>query len=193
MLLVCLGASAAFAQHKIVMINGKVIEASEYTVGDMFISYKKTDGNGSMKAVDRYDVFAIQRQDGTEEMIYVSDSIDYTVAEAREYIKGEQTAHELFNRRPIQATSILVGGAASLLSFYSLPVPMLYAVAVGRFNTKNIKVASDTDKHLLDSEAYREGYQREVRNLKIQQSLKWGYISLGLGLTGLLIYGATSK
>jgi hypothetical protein len=69
---------------------------------------------------------------------------------------------------------------------------MLYAVVAGRFNPKEIKVPEGFDASLKNSEPYKMGYEKGARNIKIQKSLKWGYISLGVGLTALIIYGATS-
>jgi hypothetical protein len=48
---------------------------------------------------------------------------------------------------------------------------------------------SDFDPQLAAAEPFKFGYQKAARNIKIQQSLKWGYISLGVGLTTLIIYG----
>ena len=45
------------------------------------------------------------------------------------------------------------------------------------------------DLKTASTEPFIIGYEKSARNTKIQQSLKWGYISLGLGLTGLIIYG----
>jgi hypothetical protein len=70
---------------------------------------------------------------------------------------------------------------------------MLYGVAIGRFSPKKIQVPEGYDPQLINSDPYKMGYQKGARNIKIQKSLKWGYISLGAGLTGLIIYGVSSK
>lgn len=185
---------SVFGQNKILLTSGKVIEAVNYNVGDIFVTYTKTgDKKAGSRAVDRFDVFSITNANGEEEIVYAPvDSLDFTVPEAREFIKGEQAAKEVYKPKGTNVGSIVVGAGASILSFYALPVPMLYSVIAGRFSPKNIKVPEGYDPVLKDSEPYKLGYQKSARNMKIQRSLKWGYISLGVGLTGLIIYGATN-
>jgi hypothetical protein len=179
------------AQGTIQMINGKMIKVDYYSVGDLFVSYKKQgDNRGNTKAVDRYDVFSIIKDDSSEQIIYVpADSLDYTVDEARQYIKGEQAAHLYYKKPGNGISAAAVGLGSSILSFYALPVPMIYAIALGRFNPKMDQLPSDFDPQLAAAEPFKFGYQKAARNIKIQQSLKWGYISLGVGLTALIIYG----
>jgi len=192
-LLICFSLSV-FSQNKILLTNGKVIEAVNYNVGQIFVTYTKTgDKKNGSRAVDRFDVFSITDPNGQEEIIYAPvDSLDFTVEEARQFIKGEQAARIIFKPHGTNIGSAVVGAGASILSFYALPVPMLYSVVAGRFSPKEVKVPKGFDASLKDSESYRLGYQKGARNLKIQKSLKWGYISLGVGLIALIIYGATS-
>ena len=179
------------AQGTIQMISGKMIKVDYYSVGDLFVSYKKQgDTRGNTKDVDRYDVFSIIKDDSSEQIIYVpADSLDYTVDEARQYIKGEQAAHLYYKKPGNGISAAAVGLGSSILSFYALPVPMIYAIALGRFNPKMDQLPSDFDPQLAAAEPFKFGYQKAARNIKIQQSLKWGYISLGVGLTALIIYG----
>ena len=86
----------------------------------------------------------------------------------------------------------IIGVGTSLLSFYSLPAPMLYSVIIGRFNPKHMQIPAGYDAPYSTTEEYRFGYNKKARNIKIQQSLKWGYIGLGVGLAGFIIYGATT-
>ena len=176
-------------QIKIQMINGKVFEAVNYSTGDMYINYKKPGtGRWLNKKVDRYDVFSILKADGTEEMIYQADSLDFSIEEARQYIKGEQAALKYY-RRPTNAIgAAAIGVGSSVLSFYGLPVPMIYSVIIGRFNTKKIQVPESYDKQISGTEPFRLGYQKTARNMKIQQSLKWGYVSLGVSIAAILLY-----
>jgi hypothetical protein len=192
-LLICYSLNS-FSQHTILMTNGKVIEAVNYNVGQIFVTYTKTgDKKTGSRVVDRFDVFSITNAAGEEEIIYAPvDSLDFTVEEARQFIKGEQASRLVFKPTGTSIGSAVVGAGASLLSFYALPVPMLYAVVAGRFNPKEIKVPEGFDASLKNSEPYKMGYEKGARNIKIQKSLKWGYISLGVGLTALIIYGATS-
>jgi hypothetical protein len=188
----------ANAQHTIQLLNGKQIAAETYLVGDMFVSYKKPgDTRTAPRLIDRFDVFSVKNASGEEEMLYTpSDSLDFSVSDARLYIEGEQTAIKYYNRPSVKWTSAVIGAGSSILSFYALPVPMLYSLALGRHNPHNLQLGPRSDKSAdsagdlvskKDNEAFRFGYQRAARNIKIQQSLKFGYISLGVGIAALII------
>ncbi|CAN5544155.1 hypothetical protein BH11BAC2_BH11BAC2_08810 [soil metagenome] len=181
------------SQNKILLINGKVIEAETYSIGDLFVTYKKAgDSRSTPRAVDRYDVFSVIRRDSTEEIVYTPDSLDFTLEEARSYIKGEQIALAYYRRPSTSISSAILGAGSSILSFYALPVPFLYGVILSRFNPKPSKfqLPENMDRAIVNDEPFKLGYQKAARNLKIQKSLKWGYIGLGVGLTTLIIYGA---
>jgi hypothetical protein len=186
------------AQHTIQLLNGKQITAETYSVGDIFVSYKKVgDTRTAPRLIDRFDVFSVKNASGEEEMLYApSDSLDFSVADARLYIEGEQTAIKYYNRPSVKWTSAVVGAGSSILSFYALPIPMLYSLALGRHNPHNLQMGPRSESNTTltpelsakkDNEAFRFGYQRAARNIKIQQSLKWGYISLGVGIAALII------
>ena len=190
--------NGANAQHTIQLLNGKQITAETYSVEDMFVSYKKPgDTRTAPRLIDRFDVFSVKNASGEEEMLYTpSDSLDFSVSDARLYIEGEQTAIKYYNRPSVKWTSAVIGAGSSILSFYALPVPMLYSLALGRHNPHNLQLGPRSDKSAdsagdlvskKDNEAFRFGYQRAARNIKIQQSLKFGYISLGVGIAALII------
>jgi hypothetical protein len=182
-------ASQLCAQNKILLLNGKLIDAESYSLGDIFLNYKRPgDARTAPRLIDRYDVFSIQRSDSTEEIIYLpADSLDYSIEEARLYIKGEQLANMYYNRPSVKWSSAAVGIGSSILNFYALPVPMIYSLVLGRFNPRNIQVPEEYS-YLKQNEAFQTGYKKAGRNIKIQQSLKWGYVSLGLGIAGFLVF-----
>jgi hypothetical protein len=182
------------AQQKMLLLNGKEIEIKSYTVDDNYVNYKRsTDKPGKTRLIEKYDVFSVKKEDGTEDIIYKSDSLSFTVEEARNYIRGEQAADKFYHKPVNKWTAGVVGVGASVLSFYSLPVPMLYSVVVGRINPKNMQIPDGYDAPYSSTEEYRFGYNKKARNLKIQQSLKWGYIGLGVGLAGYIIYGISTR
>lgn len=189
LLVLTFGMPAAKAQHKILLLNGKVVETEHYSLGDEYLTFRKGNKK-SLSNIDRYDVFSVTDSAGKEEVIYQPvDSLDYTVEEARHYILGEQVANSVYREPSTAWTSAVLGAGSSLLAFYALPVPMVYAVVLGRFNPKVKNIPSTVEPAIAQSEAFRYGYQKSARNLKIQRSLKWGYIGLGVGFTGLLLYG----
>jgi hypothetical protein len=183
----------ASGQNKILLLSGKTIETEHFSVGDEYLSYKKSSGKKLLGTLDKYDVFSVTDSAGNENLIYQpADSLDFTVDEARNYILGEQAAFSVYKKPATAWSSAIIGAGSSILAFYALPVPMVYAVVLGRFNPKVQNVPSNIDPAIASSEPFVYGYKRSARNLKIQRSLKWGYISLGLGLTGLLIYGSVT-
>jgi hypothetical protein len=179
------------AQQRILLLNGKYISIESFQEGTDFISYKKVnDKRKKMRTVDRYDVFSIETEGQEERIIYTpADSLDFSVEEARLYIRGEQVASEYYKAKGASISSAAVGLGSGFLSFYAIPVPMLYSIVLGRFNPKKMKLPENFDQNIANSEAFQFGYNKSARNHKIQQSLKWGYISLGVSLTALIIYG----
>ena len=191
MLVLALGHPHLNAQNKILLLNGKTIETEHYSLGDEYLTFRK-GSKKNLSSIDRYDVFSVTDSLGAENVIYKpADSLDYTVEEARHYILGEQIATSVYREPSTGWTSALIGAGSSFLAFYALPVPMVYAVVLGRFNPEVKNVPATVDPAIAHSEAFRFGYQKSARNLKIQRSLKWGYVGLGVGFAGLLIYGVT--
>lgn len=183
------------AQQRILLLSGKYITIDSYQLGDDFLSYKKiNDKRKKMRVVDRYDVFSIETEGQKEKVIYAPvDSLDFSVEEARLYIQGEQVASEYYKAKGASISSAVVGAGSGLLSFYAIPVPMIYSIIIGRFDPKKMKLPENFDQNIANSEAFQFGYKKSARNTKIQQSLKWGYISLGVSLTGLIIYGIENR
>ena len=182
------------AQHTIQLLNGKQISAESYSVGDLFVTYKKSkDNRNNPRMLDRFDVFSVINASGEEEMLYApADSLDFSVADARLYIEGEKTALKYYNRPLVKCSSAAIGAGSGILIFYALPIPMLYSLAIGRHNPQNLQltnnvVLSPEMSAIKDKEAFRFGYQRAARNIKIQQSLKWGYIGLGVGIAAFIV------
>lgn len=185
--------SIGFSQQKLLLLNGNEINIKSYTIDDIYIGYKKVDDKrNKTKVVEKYEVFSITKQDGSEEIFFKPDSASFSLEEARNFIRGEQAAKQFYNRPANKWAAGAVGLSSSVLTFYSLPAPMLYAVVIGRFNPKKMQIPDGYDAPFSSTEEYRAGYNKKARHLKIQQSLKWGYIGLGIGLTAFIIYGATN-
>lgn len=183
----------SFAQDKIVLLNGKVIELKSYTVNDEYIFYnRKDDTRSKQRLLEKLDVFSILKADSSEIVIYKDDTINgLSIEQVRNYIRGEQGAMRFYNRQAHIGESAIIGMASSILIFYSLPVPMFNAVILGRFSPKKMQIPEGYDLPYSKTEEYAVGYQKKARNLKIQQSIKWGYIGLGVGLAGFIAYYAT--
>lgn len=193
--LICLLANilTVNAQEKMLLINGKTIEIKSHTINDDYIFYNKvSDIRNKSRVAEKIDVFSIQKTDGTEELIFQDDSANgLSIEQVRNYIRGEQAAMRFYNEQTHIGESAIVGMASSFLIFYSLPLPMFNAVILGRFSPKKMAIPEGYDKLYSGTEEYMLGYQKKARNLKIQQSIKWGYIGLGVGLIGFITYYST--
>ena len=151
--------------------------------------YRPDDVRTKSRLAEKVDVFSIQRADGTEELIFQPDTVNgLSLEEARNYIRGEQAAMKFYNEQTHIGESAIIGIASSILVFYSLPVPMFNAVILGKFSPRKMNIPEGYDAPYSSSPEYKFGYQKKARNLKIQQSLKWGYIGLGVGLIGFIAY-----
>ena len=181
---------AANAQEKMVLINGREIKIKSHVVNDDYVFYYRTDDIRNKKRLaEKIDVFSILKEDGYEEVIFQPDTVNgLSLEEARNYIRGEQAAMKFYNEQAHIGESAIIGVASSILIFYSLPLPMFNAVIMGKFSPKKMKIPEGYDAPYSATDEYKIGYQKKARNLKIQQSLKWGYIGLGVGLVGFIVY-----
>jgi hypothetical protein len=180
-----LGIATTSAQQKITLLNGEEINVTSYSIGEMFVNYKLTgDSPKKLRIVDKYDVFSVTNSDNKEEVLYKpADSLDFTIDEAKVYMEGERAATKHFDKSGSSISSIYVGAASGVLGFYSIPLPFLYSMTLGRKNPKQLPAEF---KSYEGNEAFRLGYNREARNIKLKQSLKFGYVSLGISLTMLV-------
>lgn len=176
------------AQQKITLLNGKTIYPTSYSIGEMFVNYKlEGDNPKKLRLVDKYDVFSVTDAENKEEVLYKPvDSLDFSINDARLYMDGENAARIYFNKPGVRISSAGVGLASGVLSFYSLPIPFFYGIAITQRNPKKLQLP-DEFKNMENNEAFRFGYNREARNIKMKQSLKYGYISLGISLAALLL------
>lgn len=176
------------AQQKITLLNGKTIYPTSYSIGEMFVNYKlEGDNPKKLRLVDKYDVFSVTDAENKEEILYKPvDSLDFSINDARLYMDGENAARIYFNKPGVRISSAGIGLASGVLSFYSLPIPFFYGIAITQRNPKKLQLP-DEFKNMENNEAFRFGYNREARNIKMKQSLKYGYISLGISLAALLL------
>lgn len=184
-----LNSGITYAQYRIQLLNGKVVDASSVQENDLYITYKKTEDNQSnLRSIERIDVFSITDGSGRENVIYrPADSLDLSVEEARLFIDGENAARRFYKPVMPPVSSALAGAGSSLLGFYGLPIPMLYAIVLTRTKAPAIRLPDSYDKALYENEAFRMGYEKGARNIKIQRCLTFGYIGLGAGLAGFLL------
>ena len=187
-LIVILFNSKASAQQKIKLLNGKTIYPTSFSIGEMFVNYKlEGDNPKKLRLVDKFDVFSVTDSENKEEVLYKPvDSLDFSIEDARLYMDGENAARNYFNKPGVRISSAGVGLASGVLSFYSLPIPFFYGIAITQRNPKKLQLPEEL-KSMENNEAFRFGYNREARNIKMKQSLKYGYISLGVSIAALFL------
>lgn len=201
----CFSISASFSQDKLLLISGKEKTVSSFDLKNPeWVQYKLANSKkNKIKKIDRFDVFAIEKSDGTEQIIYTPDTAngDPSVDWVRAYIKGQQYGrlhkkqrwnsvdgewHRKVNF--LEVGGVIVGGAGSLLSFYGIPVPAVYALVVGRINS-NLPPATDIEEQYRTSESFKFGYQKQRRNQRIKQAFISGMIGFAVGVTTFTIIG----
>lgn len=184
------GAIAATAQGTLIYLNGKERRFTRMELKDDYILYKPEGSTSDwMSRADRFNIFSILRDDGSEEILYQPDSTDQsdpTIAEVRDYIAGQKYAANRY-RKPLNMIGGIASGlAGSVGGFYGIPVPLVYATIVGQINPKPPKGEAGQ----VFSESFNHGYQRKARNMKIKNSLIGGGIGFGVGIAALMIFYA---
>src|SRR4051812_18912402 len=89
---------SGFSQDTIQLINGKKVVVSSLTIQENDIAYRKLN-SGVIKNIKNFRVFSVLYKDGTEKVVFTSDSLDpldFKVDEMRNFIKGEQDAGKLY-------------------------------------------------------------------------------------------------
>jgi len=176
-----------YGQGTILFLNGKEKRYKTAEVRDEYVVYQPENKEGSWKRrADRYNVFALVRDNGTELVLYSPDTVygqDPSVEEMRDFIRGEQMADAEF-KKPLNLIGGLGAGlAGSVAGFYGIPVPVMYAAIAGRFTP-------EFPKHLAagnHSDAFIEGYRKKSRNIKINKTLLGGGVGFAVGLSALII------
>ena len=196
------------AQGKIVFLNGKEKRFQSAELKGDYVVFKP-DSFSRPRRADKFDVFAIKKDNGTEELIYLPDTLshdDPTVAEVRDYIRGEQFAKQVYKKPLNLIAGIAVGAASSYATIYGLGGPLIYATIVGRFTPKikePVAITYDEQTGIFTSqrtsesvtatplsESFTAGYGKKARNIKVKNSLIGGGIGFAVGVTALvLIFG----
>jgi len=181
-------ASVAWAQDKIILINGNVLEVKNVEVKDNKISFQCMNKE-KQKIINPDRVFSVQYADGTERIVFSSDPLDpndFKPEEMRLFIKGEQDAKLYYHNTGNKIASAVVGASSGLLTIYGLVVPALYSTIVGSFSP-NVQKHKVSDPALRDNLNYREGYERQCRDRKIRNSLIYGFGGFVVGFAAFAI------
>ncbi|MBS1764801.1 MAG: hypothetical protein JSS90_07545 [Bacteroidetes bacterium] len=201
LLLIFIGFNAD-AQDTLCLLNGKIKTVKFYNLNDPdWVRYVKSSGSNRVKKIDVYKVFSVKQADGTEKILYNPDTVagDPNAEWVHDYIKGQQYGmlhnRDHFNKRDktwhrkvnfTEIGGVAVGGAGSLLLFYGIPIPAVYAIAVGR-SSPALPDAPDIAPQYKNSEGFKSGYQKHKRNQRIKQGFISGMIGFAIGVATLTI------
>lgn len=179
------------AQSTLLLLNGKERIIKDYEVKGENIIYKKPkDDKGDHHKMDKYGVFSVTDSTGKEDIIYNPfDTVeDLSPERMRLFIKGQQFSREHY--RPsflIKGESFVVGAAGGMLAIYGTPIPFLNAILMGQHTPKTVHTANDPS--YWSDEDFQFGFKYRARKKRIEQSLIWGGIGFGVGITTfILIY-----
>lgn len=186
--------NVCYAQQKIVLLSGKVIEIKDFVVKYDRISFSKISGNSEKKrSLDKYRVFSIINTDGTEQIIYEPDtSLDLSVNQMRIYIEGEQAAMKYYKKPANAMAGFMAGVVGSYFTFYGLPVPILYGALSGRISPK-VRLPEDAIYLNQKEPEFIEGYKRKGRDIKTKQTLISGLIGFAMSVTFFSLYEGNVK
>ena len=197
----------ALAQGRIVMLNGNERRFTSVEVkGDVIVYQPEGSKPLLNRKIDRFDVFSIVRDSLGEEVIYKPDTVtgdDPSVAEIRDYIKGEKYAKAVYRKPMNFVTGIAAGGLGSVIGYYGLIVPAVYPAVLGCFTPKlqepvSLNYDNFTGKFvtpdsagnaeiIVVTDAFTAGYGRKARNMKVKKSLLGGAIGFALGIAVLVL------
>ena len=180
------------AQDTLVFINGKEVPATNIKINDTQILYNPLNKPQKLKKAETYNIFSIKHDTGVETLIYQQDTLidDLSLEEMRLFVQGQQDALKYFNTTAVTATSTVIGVASGLtLQFFALVPPAVFATIVGASSPK-MEQQPIQDKSLLQSEAYRSGYEAKARNMKIKKALIFGIGGAIIGYAGFRVIEA---
>ena len=206
-----LNLSCSFGQGKIILLNGKEKRFTTAEVKGEYLEYQPEGTElGTVKKLDRYDVFSLYYDQSGEELIYSPDTVsgeDPTVEEARDYINGEKYAMQVYFKQLNFMGGYVIGVGSSMVlgPFYGLAAPLVYPGIVGQFKPQidtsisyhydertgvfDIKSLPDIQPtYQIPSDAFRAGFVRKARSMKIKNGLLGGGIGFALGITAVIIF-----
>jgi hypothetical protein len=176
-----------YGQGTMLYLNGKQKRFATAEIKGDFIVYKpEGDQTEGVKKLEKFDVFALQFDNGTETIIYEPDTAygDPTVDQARDYIKGEQLADSIYKKPLNFIGGVAFGATGALWSFFYGPIiPIAYATGIS-FVTP--RIPQDELERAVRSEDFIAGYERKARNKKTKNALLGGAIGFGL-TTGVIL------
>jgi len=173
----------------VLLLTGGVLTGIISEVTPTYLTIKDSEKmvHGSTIEADR--IFSYTNKTGEHLLYYVDSSAgnEFTVAEMRYFIRGEQDGKKGFKARPAFYTNLIIGFAGGISGTFFFPIPAFtFATLVGIPKVK-IKKNTVTYPNDLSHPTYIMGYERMARRNRKIQSLLGGGIGLVAGLGTFLI------
>lgn len=187
--LALLSSVITFAQDRILLMNGQVIEAKVLGQSTLGIRYQIFKRSGKVKTLEEAttSVFSVTDSTGKERVWYFHDpefGNELTIPDMRSYIKGEQDARVGY--RPTLTTwgGFIVGAGATIaleLEMLSFLLPPLYSGAMA-FPRVHITPGSVRDPLMDGDNNYAYGYAQVGRSKRIMRALASTFVGVAVGL-----------
>lgn len=182
--------SAQQGADRILMMNGKVINAQVLGQSTLGIRYNLYNKRGVFKEFEEatVDVFSVMDSLGNEKVWYFHDpqfGNDMTLSQMRSFIKGEQDARDGY--KPFWTTlgGFVFGSGVTLLmetEVISFALPPLYAGAMV-LPRIHITPGSVKDPRMNGSEDYAYGYSEVAKSRRVVRGLIAAFAGVAVGLT----------
>jgi hypothetical protein len=184
LLFFCLISFAVHAQSKIVKLNGRTVDIKSYSLkGDWLFYVKHDEAKEKQRKMERFDVFSVLKDDGSEEIIYDPDTVnegDPSIEQVRRYIKGEQYGMQMYHPSWTKPAGVASGIGSGFIGFYGPPFVFGYALVAGSIPVKKIPPSDSIDSAVFNSDEFITGYRRYARNKKMRDGLIWGGVAFAI-------------
>lgn len=173
----------------VLLLTGAILTGVISEITPTYLTIKDSDKMAKGTVVETERIFSYSNQSGEHVLYFVDSTVgnEFTIADMRYFIRGEQDGKSGFKARPAFYTNMLigVGGGISGTFFFPIP-PFLFATMVG---IPKVKIKQNTVRYPddLNHPIYVMGYERMARRNRKIQSLIGGGIGLAVGLGTFLI------
>ena len=160
------------AQDKVLLLSGE--QKNNIKIDSMSMEYLYYSNlKGKSKQVDM--VYSITRNQN-DSIIYKQDSTlayDLNAEQMNFFLKGEMDAIANYSSKGNALGSIIIGGLSGAMSFWGIPIPVVYSLGINTINPS----MKNANKDLLDNEYYVNGYKGKAKSKRLKNSLICGFSS----------------
>ena len=193
--------TCVFAQDKINLMNGQVLEGKVLGQSTLEVRYQVPKGARLVERTEPTEsVFSVLDSIGQELVWYFKDTMmgnDYSVAEMRWFINGERDARKGYKPIVPVIGGFVVGAGLTMalgLEVNSLLLPPVYAglMAIPRVY---VTQGSITDPNMEGDPVYATGYSAVGRSKRVVHSLLSTALGVatGIAMNYLVIYPAQDR